>query len=515
LESKGRNKLIRLARIFQDGMCLQRNKDIRIWGRTDKVQSIKVFIDNELIIQGLEIKDDFTFVIPPQKERYNSTIKLKGIDELTLINVDIGEVWLAGGQSNMEFQLKYTKEFNSPQLNNTEEHLRYYDVGKYSFFEEESEGFKDSTGFNKWLNYNNKTKQYFSAIGYYFAKSLLYDLKVPIAIIGCNYGGTSILSWIKDDYFINNPIMFPLLEEYNKIINKLDIEKYNKNGVKSRKLISSKNVIQLTDNMMKGVSNFKDTMKGIIPSLKVIPYTLQMGPANPSRVSGLYHTMLEQIIGFSLRGVIWYQGESDFKLANIYDVLLSSLIENWRIDWKESLPFLIIQLAPFLKSQLGNGLQFPLIREKQASVASKIENVDLISIMDLGMKNDIHPKDKKFVGDYLGRKAIHWIYNGELDYGNPIYKTFEVCDNIIQISFSRCKTLIKKGEDISYISLKIDGKIIKKFNVQVKDNLLLVLSNRIKKESSIDFKFAYVPYCQVTIYNEEGFPVQPFCFDRH
>jgi sialate O-acetylesterase len=507
--------MIKLARIFQDGMTLQRDKPIKVWGVTDTSQTLSISIDNVIVLDNIKIDDHFSFLIPPTPSKINCSIEFKGVDLLILSNVDIGEVWLAGGQSNMEFQLKYTKEFNTKELDYKDTHLRYYDVGKYSFNEEEQEGFKDSAGFNKWLSYNKDNSQYYSAAAYYFAKELRDNLNLPVAIIGCNYGGTSIVTWIKEDYFINNEILKPLLDNNLDIINKIDLKKYNESGVKARQLIASPNVIKLTDNMMKGTSVFKDTMKGLVPSMKVIPYTIKMGPANPNRVSGLYHSMLENIIGYSIKGVIWYQGESDSAYADIYDILFSSLILNWRKEWNDELPFVFVQLAPFLKSPLGNGLKFPIIREKQELISNTIKDTYMISIMDIGMKKDIHPKNKKLVGLRLGKKALSAIYSKNDSYSNPEYDNYEIKDDSLIISFKNAKKLINKGDDLSYVVVKINNKSIKKLKVELIDNTIIINHPLISINSKIEIWFAYLPYCQVSIYNELELPVQPFHFSTN
>lgn len=324
--------MIRLAGIFQDHMTFQREKEIILWGETDYSQIIRVYIDGNAVCQTEIQAGTFRIRCPKQPAMENVTLVLKGApgEECTLRNVDIGEVWIAAGQSNMEFVMKWETHFRQEKKSFCEdEHLRFYDVPKLSFLGEEKDGFVRRNGRGVWQLCREKNLGYFPAAAYYFARFLKKTLKVPAGIIGCNWSGTSE------------------------------------------------------------------------PAL---------GPHSPGRPGALYHNMVEKIAGFSIRGVLWYQGEADDSHAELYGKLFTELIKCWRRSWGYDLPFLFVQLAPF-KKWLGEvGDRYPILRKQQEKVSKTVKDTWMTSIMDAGMEYDIHPKDKKTVGRRLALLALGKIY---------------------------------------------------------------------------------------------------------
>ena len=163
-----------------------------------------------------------------------------------------------------------------------------------------------------------------------------------------------------------------------------------------------------------------------------------MGPYHFNRPSGLYQTMLSELIPLSIKGVLWYQGESDAgDYAFLYDKLLTALIENWRRKWQDSLPFLVVQLAPFGKWLNCDNRCYTIVREKQTYVSKNIPDVYMTSIMDLGSYYDIHPKEKMEVGRRLALLARGHIYGEEgllCDPPEAVYVT-QITDKQIAVTF--------------------------------------------------------------------------------
>ncbi|MFP3155874.1 sialate O-acetylesterase [Lachnospiraceae bacterium ZAX-1] len=504
--------MIRLARIFQDGMVLQRQKAIRIWGDSDCRQCLTVRLNNDVVYEGACAEGEFSFALPPQEAAKGVTLVVASEKEsLTFTNVDIGEVWVAGGQSNMEFPLRYDAKATSMIAFANDVHIRFYDVGKYSFEGEEAEGFKDAGSMDKWLPFTPENAGVFSAVGLYFAKDLSKALGVPIGIVGCNWGGTTASTWLDESYLRQNPSLMPYLDEYESAVKKLDVEKYKEQGKSARRLIASKNMQKMTENMMRGTSHFFDTIRALPFVLKVISYTTTKGPADPNRPAGLYHTMTEKIIGYSCRGVIWYQGENDEGKADVYDELFTAVIRCWRDAWNDKLPFLFVQLAPYGKSQLGTGKNFPIIREKQAWVSKHVENTYMASIMDCGMKNDIHPKNKQPVGERLALMARGKIYGEDILCEPPELSSVSLKQGIITLGFVNTGDGLRlKGEKLGGLRVVVDGKPLGGFDVQVKHDCLEIRNGKFIVGALVKLLFAWVGYCEVNLLNSAGLAAKPF-----
>ena len=132
--------MIKLAKIFQDGMTFQRNKPCKVWGTSSEVKTVTIYMNEKEVAERELPQGDFAFFLPPQEAAQNVTVRIG--NDVVLRNVDFGEVWFAGGQSNMEFPMKYDSQFEEMKSSRPDEHLRYYEVAKYSFEGEEEEGLK-------------------------------------------------------------------------------------------------------------------------------------------------------------------------------------------------------------------------------------------------------------------------------------------------------------------------------------------------------------------------------------
>lgn len=226
---------MKLARIFQDGMLLQRQKPIKIWGKSKKEQDIKVKINGKVIYHTSIPEGEFSFFLPSQGEMEDAILE---IGEHKFINVDIGEVWLAGGQSNMEFMIQYTPEAEDEILSANDRHLRTYVVGQYSFIGEREEGYKDWNEWDRWLTYSRDSAPRLPAVAIHFAKQLR-EKNIPVGIVSCNWGGTSASTWIDKKYLIEDEELRSYVDDFEEIVAKLDLEKYYKTNAIARKLIES------------------------------------------------------------------------------------------------------------------------------------------------------------------------------------------------------------------------------------------------------------------------------------
>jgi sialate O-acetylesterase len=180
--------MLQLAHIFQDGMMLQRNKPFQIWGQSDCDQKIAVTLNGTYLAEFEVGTGNFSIQLPQQSTLFNATLSITdNSDTFVFQNVDFGEVWIAGGQSNMEFPLLHDVHGQDEIALADDEHMRLFNVSKYSFEGEKAEGLKDDSGWDRWINLQSETAPLFSAVGYYFAKKLRKHYKVPVAIIGCNW----------------------------------------------------------------------------------------------------------------------------------------------------------------------------------------------------------------------------------------------------------------------------------------------------------------------------------------
>lgn len=504
--------MIQLARIFQNGMTLQRQKPIKIWGSTDCLQQVAVALNGAVLLENIAIEGDFALTLPPQEAMTDAVLTITGTkDAVELTNVDIGEVWIAGGQSNMEFLLRYDAEGDAQIAPANDEHFRFYDVGEYSFPEEEATSKKDNTSWDKWLTFKPEWAEYFSAVGVYFAKQLRTNLNVPVAIVGCNWGGTTASSWTEESYLAADPDLKEYLDDYAKATENLDMDEYIARHEAYLALEGDPETAPIMRRVLEGNISTWEMIKAIPFMRKMAKYPIPMGPRNQNAPGCLYRMMLKQIAGFAARGVIWYQGESDDIKAQMYDKLFTAMIRCWRDTWQEELPFLFVQLAPFGKWMGGTGDKYPILRQKQEIVSKTVPGCYMASIMDSGMEKDIHPKCKRPVGERLALLARGKIYGESILCDAPEFQSAEVEDGKLLLKFANAGSGLEiRGKSLNAIKITQNGKPVKRSKVSVNGDTLKIRADEIKKNDAVKVSFAWVAYCEVNLYNSAGLCAKPF-----
>ncbi len=497
--------MIKLADIFQDNIVLQREKPVNIFGVSDAEQTLTAFINGNKIAESKIKAGYFTFILPPQPAAEDVQLKIVSSlgDETVLENADIGEIWLAGGQSNMEFLMKYEELYDSEIKVCNDEHLRFYNVPQYSFDGEEKEGFKDNNGYNKWHCANAESLWCFSAAGYFHAKKLRSELGCPVAILGCNWGGTSATAWMDFDTIKNDEDISVYCDDYEKQVN--SSTDYAKKEYRNRRVSNTKIARWANDMILYG---YGDTLRvksacNFINSFR--PKNIGLGWQNANRPGGLYETMMKKIIGYTVRGVIWYQGESDEHHYELYAKLFSKMIECWRRYWQDDFPFIFVQLAPF-----AGGGHYPELRRHQEFVSETVPNTYMISITDAGMAKDIHPKNKHDVGYRLALKALGKIYGMDIACDAPYADTAEINGNDVILHFADCRRLKIKGNGFDTLQLISENGKVKIKSAFIKGNTLTLKTDDAGDMQSLVVHFADSPYHEVNIYNEADLPAKPF-----
>lgn len=509
--------MIRLAKLFENGMTLQRQKPIRIWGSTDCPQTVTVSLNGTALMENVGIEGDFSLTLPAQEAATDAVLTIAGTrDRLELTDVDIGEVWIAGGQSNMEFLLRYDAEGKEQIQSANDPHLRFYDVGEYTFPGEKAETHKDnSEGWDRWMAFQPDTAEYFSAVGVYFAKQLRKAYGVPVGIVGCNWGGTTASAWTEESYLEADPALRVYLDEYRTTTKDLNLDEYIQRHREALDVLESKAMVEAMRRVMFGNVSVWEYIKAIPLLLKIGRTGMPVGPRNQNAPSCLYHSMLSQISGFACRGVIWYQGESDDQKADIYDKLFSTMIRCWRDAWKEELPFLFVQLAPFGKWLGSTGEKYPILRQKQELVSKTVTGAYMASIMDVGDKKDIHPKRKRPVGERLALLARGKVYHEEILCEAPEFRKCDIQPGRLLMKFANAgERLELRGKKLQAISLTVNGRPISCDSASVMGDTLILSAKEISKDARMEVRFAWSGYCEVNLYNSVGLAAKPFAWNH-
>lgn len=503
---------MKAARIFQSGMVLQREKPVPVWGTAQPGKQITVEIQGKSGKTKASADGSWSVMLPPLSASESERMEIRcEADEIVLEDIAVGEVWVAAGQSNMEFYMRYEKHLAQEKPDCANPRVRFFDVPEAAFDWQE-ENF-DYSRMAVWRKASPENIEYFSAAGYYFEKKLEKSLDVPVGIIGCSWGGTSSSSWMSADSV--RKAGRPWMERYENLVQGMDMDVYWEGQKK---------------NPMNGRGNpcadaFSEMMLPRTPSSEEIDAFFAASPdagappvLQPQAVPGiLYEHMVKSIAPYGIRGVLWYQGENDDELnrQELYEAMLKALLSDWRMLWgAENLPFLVVQL-PGWESWFGIVNQgWQIIRRCQENVVRQDKNAYLCSISDAGEQYDIHPKNKKTVGERLALLALGHIYGKELLCDAPRLKNASRRGNEIQLHFENADGgLFVKGGQIQALRLLLmdngtAGRELS-FTAVIKEDTVCIKLYE-EAEGEILVQFAQEKFYQVNLYNQSGIPAVPF-----
>lgn len=507
--------MIWVAEIFQDKMMLQREKDVPVWGGADAGAEVCVRIQTASARVTADADGRWMAALPPLRASYGEEMEIcAGKERIVLKDVAVGEIWIAAGQSNMEFPMCHEKNYQEEKKNMTQSLLRFYDVPEISY-EGQREAF-DYSNTGIWRQADENELERFSAVGYYFQKELAARLDVPAGIVGCNWGGTNCCAWMSREAVERTGK--PWIEDYEKKWKELDEKQY----------WERQNHIRLNDTGNPAMDDFSNFMLPRTPNAEEIKDYMEknageMEPPQalaPKDIPGsLYQHMVKAIAPFAVRGVLWYQGEGEDKLGKpqLYGGMLRALIEDWRNLWKEdALPFLIVQL-PAWESWFGlenHGLN--IVRQCQEKTAEELEKVWISASSDLGERLDIHPKEKKTAGQRLALLARGKVYGEKILCEAPkaeriqLEKRAEGSDKSeLTVFFSNAEGGLEiKGERLNAMRVFCAEKELE-FSARVEDDKLILEGNFFDR-FPIRLAFAQEKWFQVNLYNNAQLPALPF-----
>ncbi|MFV0364734.1 MAG: sialate O-acetylesterase [Suipraeoptans sp.] len=346
---------------------------------------------------------------------------------------------------------------------------------------------------------------------------------MPVAKVGCNGGVTCASACIDQQDLIDAPELTAYIVDYNEEVDKLSLEQYYTINKIVRERKEAPEAKSIMDYMMKHtitmemVGNMSSTNgrsdEGNETDSQYMENYAAAGPNSENRPSGLYQMMLSQITGFTLKGVIWYQGEADVEKGSMYSKLFSKMIECWRRDWKDELPFLFVQLAPFGQWLYSQGDKFPIVRKQQEMVSKTINDTYMVSVSDAGDEFDIHPKNKRPVGYRLALCARNKVYRENLLSDAPEVSEFKKEGKVIILSFLHCEGLYITGNTLEAVKIYVDNSKVNDFEYKIDGEKLLLISEQFEQVRWFRIEFASTGYYKVNLYNIAGIPAKPFLFE--
>ena len=527
---------LQLDRIFSDGMVLQREKRVAVWGAADPGCDVEVRVQGGAGRATAGTDGAWRCVLGPLHASEGEELVVRSGDEcLTLADVAVGEVFVAGGQSNMEFWMRYDRDVESVRPTCANPRIRFYDVPKCSY-----PGQLDDFDFSQvgvWRKATPEDLDRFSAVGYYFSCALEEELDVPVGIVGCNYGGTISSAWMRADHAAEvDPEQVAAFEAklaghtYEELLaaGKLNPGKNDKGyaiwPAWNEFFLPRTPTMEEVGAFMKAEAA-KATGPADVGGLEVAgaegdesaSSSAEIDPAllTPTKEApgSLFTFMVLPIAGFAARGVLWYQGESDDEFDGAqwrYTDAMRTIMADWREAWDDaSLPFLMVQLPGF-GDWMGMGPNdYVTIRACQQQVADADPHAWLCSIGDVGDEHDIHPKVKRSVGERLALLALRHLYGRDVlaDAPRAIGATRE--GDRIRVAFeSAGESLMVEGESVNALEVLAGGKPIA-FDAHAEGDCLVIDPDG-QPAGEVRVRFARTNWYCVNLYNSAHIPALPF-----
>lgn len=502
------------ALIFGEHAVLQRDEPIPIWGRSTRNDTVTVTL-NGVSRTAEAVNGEWAVVLPAMDAAKSVTLEIASAatDEAVVFkDIAIGEVWLAGGQSNMEFLLKYDEDAEEMYKDAADADLRFFRYPTANFVGcIEKDAYPDDGFWRSWTTVENR--KMFSAVSAYMGRRLRGSLDVPIGFIGVTWGGTPAAAWTAMDDIESNPALSPVLTSYESSFEAVDLRKYYELSDKPTPEPTEEEQAR-TDKFMMGIGLediFKDGSPAPPPPSDYTPY--MAGPRSAVRPSGLFDNILSKVAPYAVRGAVWYQGEDDdFRgRYSFYDESMTALIKSWRRLWNKELSFLQVELAPFKGRGPTGAKEYYTMRTKQRRVMDCVPGVHNVCIMDSGDEYNIHVRKKRPVGERLALLARKYVYgeerlladsprcSGAVRNGSSVSILFDFAGDGLEL----------RGDIESVLSITVDGMAVTA-DARVCGNELILSSDSFACGGKIEILFCEQNYCVDPLFNSVGLPAFPF-----
>ncbi|PYI53080.1 sialate O-acetylesterase [Paenibacillus flagellatus] len=430
-----------LAAMFSDHMVLQQKEPVPVWGSGPDGGKVTVELDGQAA--STVVRDGrWQAWLPPLRPGgpFELRVRLDGRDAALRRDVQVGDVWLMSGQSNMVMPLLFTEGGVEEADRADEPGVRFFTVPRRPYPGARIPGWDfmaTFTGDAEWRTCTPDAALRTTAIGYYFGTMLGRTRGVPVGIVDCSFGATPIEAWMSERALERNPELKRRLDDYRRMAGKLDPERYEREwNDYLRKLVRWKEERGDLERRVRRLG-----LEGYLRWVADHPLdwtNYPFGPKAPQRPAGLYRSMLRTVIPYGIRGVVWYQGESNCtpEDAHAYRFWLQTLMHSWREEWNiPELPFLVVQLPSFRPGGDPTGETWAVLRESQQAAADAVPGTGLVVTIDCGDERDIHPTAKRPVAERLAAAARAVVYGEEAKWSAPRFRSMETRGSLAIVSF--------------------------------------------------------------------------------
>lgn len=475
---------VTLPRILSDHMVVQRDIPVHLWGMAAPHQQVRAAFRGQTASTAANRLGQWSIYLKPGAAGGPFSMTIEGLaapgataNTIQLSDILVGDVWLASGQSNMEFELRRAATAAEDLPNAAIPNLRLLMVDKKSATYAQTD--IETPG---WQNSNPETARNFSAVAWYFAREIRERENVPVGIIDSTWGGTIVESWTRLTAIGEDASLAPLFISRG----------------------------EMTDHEATGQLEEKDEQKQIQDAKaagKPVPQFPWHPPLDTWAPGLLWNGMIAPLTPFTIRGVIWYQGESNSALARapLYNRIFRDMIADWRSQWNlGNFPFLFVQIASFKSTPLEDWAE---LRQQQLMTLN-VANTAMAVTIDIGNPDDVHPTDKVDVGHRLALAARRLSYGENVIDSGPLFRQATPEGSSMRAWFNDADGLTAKGGSVTGFEVAGADRKFVPATARIEGTTVVASSPQVARPLYVRYGWANSPDCN--LFNGAGLPASPF-----
>jgi len=469
---------VKLPKVLADHMVLQRGVPIHLWGLAGAGEHVTVTLEADSVSGVADSVGRWSVTLPARPAGGPYKITVQGTNTVELNDVLVGDLWVASGQSNMEMPVKGFSSVMVIKDSATEIAKAQYPQIRLLHVKQAASGYplddlKDAVA---WQLCSPETVGTFSAVGYFFGRNIYEQEKVPIGLIDSTWGGTPAEAWASMDGLSRSPAIGAVMRE------------------RAADMDGEEKIL-----LQKGIDAADAAAGKTVPNRSSNPL-IHWEPA------ALYNAMIAPLTKLPIRGVIWYQGESNAsqQRAPDYGEVFGTLIEDWRTKWKiGDLPFLYVQIASYTA-----GPGWPIVRDQQRRTL-RLKNTGMAVAIDVGEEHQIHPAQKQVVGERLALLAESIAYGKNVVSSGPLFKEAIPVDGGLKVTFDSGVGLKAVGGPLGGFEVAGEDGVFAAADATVSGDTVVVKSATVTKPVYVRYAWAGWPKV-ANLYNGADLPASPF-----
>lgn len=487
LTATGLRAEVKLPSIISDNMVLQQLSEVNLWGTANSGEKITINVSWSKVpyqtVTGSNGKWTLKITTPSAAE--NQTVTIQGTNTIKISNVLIGETWLCSGQSNMEYTVDIdTSEAWCLGIDNKEKYIseaNYKNIRLFHIPRNPSlEELEDCPG--KWVVCTPENIKLFSAVAYIFGRKIHLDTGYPVGIIASSFGGTRVEAWTKSSVIEGNPL-------YSTPAVNINRPPASTSTNTQKPPVTRQQIPRMSEARME-------------------QFKMMMSP------SVMWNGMINPIRSYTIKGVLWYQGESNANNANAYSQMFTNMIESWRNEFgNPNLPFYFVQLAPYDEPR-GD---YATLREAQTHVWETVPNTGMAVITDAGMEKNVHPMNKTIPAERLAAWALNRLYGNYVPCESPVLDSYYREGNSIIVKFKYATGGLKLADgekELVGFTISSNGNDFYSAKAEIIDfNAVRVYAPEVSNPT--DVRFGWSNWLVTNLFNNAGLPASPFRTDNN